>query len=121
MARFFHVAVGDAVKVGKKSYKANTSYRITEDIATSLFDLSKEGVVSLTDYPISFDDIREAKKQEEANKVVFDKAKTKKVREKEEKEKEEKEKEEKEKEEKETDEDAVFDPVVKDNGNNKKK
>lgn len=109
MARFFHVVVGDTIKVGKKSYKANTSYRITEDIATSLFDLSKEGVVSLTDYPISFDDIREAKKKAEEKKVTFDKNKTEKA------------KEEKEKEEKETDEDAVFDPVVKDNGKNKKK
>lgn len=117
MARFFHVIEGDSVKIGKRVFKKHTSHRITNEVSLPLFDLANSGVVSLTEFPISFDEIKEAKREEKAKAVVFDKEKTKKVREKEEKEKE-KEKEEKEKD---YEDDAVFDPVVEESVTGKKK
>ena len=93
MARFFHVIEGDSVKIGGRVFKKHTSHRITSDVSPPLFDLANKGVVALTEFPISFDEIKEAKREEKAKAVVFDKEKTTKAREKEEKEKEKEEKE----------------------------
>ena len=120
MARFFHVIEGDSVKIGKRVFKKHTSHRITNEVSIPLFDLANNGVVALTEFPISFDEIKEAKREEKARAVVFDKEKTKKDREKEEKEKEAKEKEKEEKE-KDYEDDAVFDPVVEESVTSKKK
>ena len=111
MARFFHVIEGDSVKIGNRVFKKHTSHRITSEVSLPLFDLANNGVVSLTEFPISFDEIKEAKREEKAKSVVFDKEKTKKVREKEEKEEKEKD----------SEDDAVFDPVVTEEVTDKKK
>ena len=115
MARFFHVIEGDSVKIGGRVFKKHTSHRITNEVSLSLFDLANNGVVALTEFPISFDEIKEAKREEKAKAVMFDKEKTKKVSEKEEKEKEKEEKE------KDYEDDAVFDPVVEESVTSKKK
>ena len=63
-ARYFHVNTAEALIVGEGVYEKGKSYRIAKGNELSLLSLADNGIVTLTDRPVSFDSIRAGKDSE---------------------------------------------------------